>query len=416
MDGRMNKDVKIGLSIGLLALIAVFCLVVLPKGGGDKPESGTQPGPTSSDTSGEQTPPETVGLTGDATSLDSDSHAVVTMEGHELTDTSGTGSSEKGVNDETRELVNLLDQGADKKEDDTTPVEEDDTTLAGFIDLTPQRIYVVQARDTLSTISGKEYGSSRFWKKIQEANNLPDPDRIAQGDKLIIPALTDEDRGLTTSTTTSTTTTVDGVRRHKVAEGETLGEISRKYYGTTRHADRIMEANGITDARRVPIGTSLVIPDLPTTTTTTTLTSGTLDDTKKYHVVGERETLSEISRKYYGTTRLHTLIMKANGLSDPDRIRAGQRLLIPPKPDDSGSGARLVDSALKPGEQSYIVQRNDSPIKIAKRFYNDARLYDIILKRNGIARPEDLLAGEVIVIPPKPGGSMLMETRALSID
>lgn len=51
------------------------------------------------------------------------------------------------------------------------------------------RIHVVQKGDTLSSISAKYYGSATQWRKIVLANrdNLPDPNRLAPGIKLIIP-------------------------------------------------------------------------------------------------------------------------------------------------------------------------------------------------------------------------------------
>jgi len=52
-----------------------------------------------------------------------------------------------------------------------------------------QRIHIVQRGDTLSSISAKYYGSSKQWRKILTANrnNLPDPNRLSPGTKLIIP-------------------------------------------------------------------------------------------------------------------------------------------------------------------------------------------------------------------------------------
>jgi len=53
----------------------------------------------------------------------------------------------------------------------------------------PQRIHIVQKGDTLSSISAKYYGSARQWRKIVAANrdNLPDPNRLTPGSKLLIP-------------------------------------------------------------------------------------------------------------------------------------------------------------------------------------------------------------------------------------
>ena len=52
-----------------------------------------------------------------------------------------------------------------------------------------QRIHIVQKGDTLSSISAKYYGSAKQWRKIVAANksNLPDPNHLVPGDKLIIP-------------------------------------------------------------------------------------------------------------------------------------------------------------------------------------------------------------------------------------
>jgi 5'-nucleotidase len=53
----------------------------------------------------------------------------------------------------------------------------------------PPRIHIVQKGDTLSSISVKYYGSARQWRKIVAANrsNLPDPNHLVPGSKLIIP-------------------------------------------------------------------------------------------------------------------------------------------------------------------------------------------------------------------------------------
>jgi 5'-nucleotidase len=56
-------------------------------------------------------------------------------------------------------------------------------------DETQQRIHIVQKGDTLSSISAKYYGSAKQWRKIVAANrdNLPDPNRLIPGSKLLIP-------------------------------------------------------------------------------------------------------------------------------------------------------------------------------------------------------------------------------------
>ncbi len=49
--------------------------------------------------------------------------------------------------------------------------------------------YTVAKGDTLCQISVKVYGSPRGWSKIYDANRnvIPDPDKLAQGTRLVIP-------------------------------------------------------------------------------------------------------------------------------------------------------------------------------------------------------------------------------------
>jgi nucleoid-associated protein YgaU len=49
-------------------------------------------------------------------------------------------------------------------------------------------LYVVKSGDSLSKIAKSYYGNVDDFKKIAEANNIPDPDKIQAGQQLKIPA------------------------------------------------------------------------------------------------------------------------------------------------------------------------------------------------------------------------------------
>ncbi len=51
----------------------------------------------------------------------------------------------------------------------------------------------------------------------------------------------------------------------------------------------------------------------------------------KFHVVEKGDTLSAIAKKYYGKASAYRKIFEANkdGLTDPDKIKPGQKLRIP---------------------------------------------------------------------------------------
>ncbi len=100
--------------------------------------------------------------------------------------------------------------------------------------------------------------------------------------------------------------------RYTVQPGDTLSRIAARF-GTTVAA--IAAANGLTNPNRIYPGQILTIPT-PTPTSTPS----------RVHVVQPGETLYRIALRY-GTTVKQ--LMGLNGLSDPNRIFAGQVLRIP---------------------------------------------------------------------------------------
>jgi nucleoid-associated protein YgaU len=131
---------------------------------------------------------------------------------------------------------------------------------------------------------------------------------------------------------------------HTVERGETFGSISRRYFGSTRHANDIARANPFIDPSRLRPGRVIrvpkdpeniqgkpAVPSSPVTPVTPAPGSVSYDTTRSYTVVAG-DTLSRISQKMYGTQANTTLIFESNRnlLASPDDLAIGQVLVIPP--------------------------------------------------------------------------------------
>ena len=102
---------------------------------------------------------------------------------------------------------------------------------------------------------------------------------------------------------------------HVIRKGETLGAIAKKYDVT---ASALASHNGISNPNRVKVGQKINIP-AKSVSVTYTVRSG--------------DTLSGIAKKHNTTT---SAIARANGISDPRKLRPGQKLKI----TKGGSGSK----------------------------------------------------------------------------
>jgi nucleoid-associated protein YgaU len=129
----------------------------------------------------------------------------------------------------------------------------------------------------------------------------------------------------------------------------------------------------------------------------------------RFHDVQPGESLSEICHRYYGDVSLTQELADVNGIDDPDDLRAGHRLRLPPL-GEAAPGQESVtrpDAPLGGGPTygSYRVKPGDSLSGIARRFLHTAdrwrQLYE--LNRDVIADPDDIRVGTVIRIPAEAG-------------
>jgi LysM repeat protein len=204
--------------------------------------------------------------------------------------------------------------------------------------------------------------------------------------------------------------------------GDNLTSISRDH-GTTVAA--ILEANGLTNANRIYAGQTLVIPGtaqpalvaevpvLQEPTPAPVLASEPIVGTQAtIYVLKPGDILTFISRDH-GTTV--AAILEANGLTNANRIYAGQSLVIPGSAEpallaeapesEPVEPASVPDAepavAIAPDDQSteattYTVKRGDSAIGIARKLGVDV---DAMLAANGISDRNRIYQDQILTIP-----------------
>ena len=129
-------------------------------------------------------------------------------------------------------------------------------------------------------------------------------------------------------------------KTYKIQAGDTLGEISRKFYGTSEKWQKILDANKSKNLKptNLVIGTEIVIPDVKEPVEDTGLGTGTREDRAtgvsgagKTHTVVAGDTLYALAEKYYGDGMKWKKIYDANKdkMSKPEDLKVGTALTIP---------------------------------------------------------------------------------------
>ena len=211
---------------------------------------------------------------------------------------------------------------------------------------------------------------------------------------------------------------------YRVVAGDTLYGIAEKTFGSGKGPQwrRIAEANpALSDPSRLPLGMRIVIPRLQmpqrpapdvAEEATTIADSGTTSP--RDYVVKPGDTLGEISMAVYGTSRKWRMIREANDNLDPRALRPGLKLVIPQVqagPAVVQSDRRVIERALEEVSEFvadssrpadvYRVKRGETLYAIARRILGDGKRWKEIyeLNRRQMSAPEDLAAGQKILVP-----------------
>ena len=175
---------------------------------------------------------------------------------------------------------------------------------------------VVRPGDTLTSIARR---SGVSIEQIVQLNRIADPNRIYVGQELRL-----KDAPEAEAPAADVSTTSGGQVIHVVRRGESTWGIAT-HYGVTVAA--VAEANGLTNPGRIFAGTRLVIPGgTPPAPRAATSQPAPTTGGEVIHVVRRGESTWGIAT-HYGVTV--AAVAEANGLTNPGRIFAGTRLVIP---------------------------------------------------------------------------------------
>ena len=175
-----------------------------------------------------------------------------------------------------------------------------------------------------------------------------------------------------------------------VKPGETLSEIADRH-GVS--LTRLMQANGITNPNLVVAGQSLRLPG--------SSAAGAGSSGGGSVTVQPGDTLSDIAdRQGISLNQL----MQANGITNPDMVVAGQKLVLP--------GSRRATAAAAPRElptAPYTVKSGETISEIADRFGTST---ERLIQLNGISNPNLVVAGTRLAIPGRPSSSAAPRSTA----
>ena len=109
------------------------------------------------------------------------------------------------------------------------------------------------------------------------------------------------------------------------------------------------------------------------------------------HIIEKGDTLYALSKKY--NTPIDS-ILKKNNLSDPSKIKIGQKIIIPV--ENSAKNDKKTNAKTGSEEITHVIQKGDTLYALAKKF---GIKFSDLLKLNGINEKTPLKIGQILKIP-----------------
>ncbi len=219
--------------------------------------------------------------------------------------------------------------------------------------------------------------------------------------------LTDDDSQPTAPIVVPGTPTGNDSEYYTVRDGDGYWRIAEKVYGDGLKYTVLQAANPKYTNSDLKPGMRIVVPPLAGVTSKRPSTSGViLPAGGTVYVVTIADTTGYwgISKKVYGAGKYNELIAKANPGVDSKKLRPGQKLVIPPRPTGRPRVTTVAAKTSFTPEKggTYLVVKDDSYWKIAKKLYRKGDLNHLIIAANPKIAPSDLKPGQVLKIPPMP--------------
>ncbi len=180
--------------------------------------------------------------------------------------------------------------------------------------------------------------------------------------------------------------------QHRVARGDTLWDIARKYDVSV---NSLIRANGLRSGNLIRIGQVLTLP-----VDAGTATLAGIQEAGGTYTVRRGDTMAVIANRFGTSTQA---LLAANALADPDRINIGQRLLIPGAAVAASSDSSQADAEATPAiaVAATVTENTESPLVAAQSASNDSGsvLEPIIV--TGFALLQHIVADAAAVEPPR---------------